>query len=125
VTHDGRLVLDLSNGNLRGANEPVEELVHHLTLEDPQTGRPITKWVVRQPSAGEQRDDLLMLYDEIDEERCVRRTTVHTRLHWYTRNELELMLERTGWRVADLYGDYDLSPYGDSSTRLLVVAAPA
>src|SRR5690242_9013044 len=28
VSHDGRLVLDVANGNLRGSNEPGEELVH-------------------------------------------------------------------------------------------------
>jgi SAM-dependent methyltransferase len=124
ITHDGRLVLDVANGNLRGANEPAEELLHDITAPDPETGRPITKFILRRPDVAEQVDDLLCFYDEQDERGYLRRTTVELHLHWFTRNELELLLVSSGWQIAELYGNYDLEPYGPASDRLLVVARP-
>ncbi|HET6319200.1 MAG TPA: class I SAM-dependent methyltransferase, partial [Chloroflexota bacterium] len=63
VTHDGRLVLDVANGNLRGANEPTEELLHDVTAPDPESGRPLTKFVLRRPNPADQVDNLLCFYD--------------------------------------------------------------
>jgi SAM-dependent methyltransferase len=114
ATHDARLVLDVSNGNLRGGSEPAEELVHHLTAES------ITKWVVRRTHPAEQLDELLCFYDELDDG-VVRRTLVEFKLRWFTRFELELLLEKGGWQVDELYGGYNLEPYGPTSDRLIVV----
>jgi SAM-dependent methyltransferase len=125
LTHDGRLVLDVANGNLRGAVEPPEELVHDLTRPDPETGRQITKFVLRRPRPAEQLDDLLFFYDEQDERGYLRRTTVELQLRWFTRIELELLLENAGWQVDELYGNYDFEPYGPTSDRLIVVARSA
>lgn len=125
VRHDGRLVLDVANGNLRGGQEPVEEVQRHLTAPDPDTGRPITKWAVRRSDPAEQLDELTFLYDEETAQGCLRRTTVQLRLRWFGRFELELLLERAGWQIAELYGSYGLEPYGAGSDRLLVVASPA
>lgn len=122
ATHDGRLILDVSNGNLRGGAEPPDELLHHLTAPDPDTGRTITKWVVRRPDPAEQLDELTFFYDELDEAGLVRRVIHSLRLRWFTRFELELLLEHAGWGVEELYGDYGFEPYGPTSERLIVVA---
>ncbi|MBV8717791.1 MAG: class I SAM-dependent methyltransferase [Chloroflexi bacterium] len=122
ATHDGRLVLDLANGNLRGAVEPAEELVHDLTQPDSDTGRPITKFVLRRPRPADQLDDLMFFYDEQDERGYLKRSMVELKLRWFTRFELELLLQSAGWQVDEVYGDYDLSPFGSESTRLIVVA---
>jgi SAM-dependent methyltransferase len=121
ATHDARLVLDVSNGNLRGGSEPAEELLHHLTAPDPDTRRPITKWVVRRPHVAEQLDELVCFYDELDQD-VVRRTMVELRLRWFTRFELELLLEKGGWHVDEVYGGYGLEPFGPNSDRLILVA---
>jgi SAM-dependent methyltransferase len=122
ATHDGRLILDVANGNMRGSSEPPEELLHDLTLPDPDTGRPITKFILRRPKPDEQLDELLFFYDEQDERGFLRRSMVELRLRWFTRFELELLLQTAGWEVDELYGNYDLEPYGPTSDRLLVVA---
>jgi SAM-dependent methyltransferase len=125
ATHDARLILDVANGNLRGGAEPASELLHDITAPDPKTGRPISKLAVRRPNPAEQLDELLYLYDEQDEHGYIRRTTVELRLRWFTRFELELLLERSGWRPSEVYGSYGLDPYGPMSDRLLVVSAAA
>jgi SAM-dependent methyltransferase len=122
ATHDGRLVLDLANGNLRGANEPGEELLHDLTLPDPDTGRPITKFILRRPRPSEQLDELMFFYDEQDERGYLRRSMVELKLRWFTRFELELLLQTAGWQMDEVYGDYDLTPFGGASDRLIVLA---
>jgi SAM-dependent methyltransferase len=122
ATHDGRLILDVSNGNLRGSSEPPEELLHDLTLPDPETGRPITKFILRRARPSEQLDELLFFYDEQDERSYLRRTSVELRLRWFTRFELELLLQNAGWQVEELYGNYNMEPYGADSDRLLIVA---
>jgi len=123
ATHNGRLVLDLANGNQRGSNEPAEELLHDLTLPDPETGRPITKFVLRRPRPSEQLDELMFFYDEQDERGYLRRSQVELRLRWFTRFELELLLETAGWRADEVYGNYDLEQFGPASDRLIVVAS--
>jgi SAM-dependent methyltransferase len=122
ATHDGRLILDLSNGNVRGASEPGEELAHDLTMPDPETGRPITKFILRRVRPAEQLDELMFFYDEQDERGYLRRSMVELKLRWFTRFELELLLQSAGWQVDEVYGNYDLEPFGPESDRLLVVA---
>jgi SAM-dependent methyltransferase len=124
ATHDGRLILDVANGNLRGAIER-EELVHDLTQPDPETGRPITKFVLRRPQPDEQLDELMFFYDEQDERGYLKRFSIELKLRWFTRFELELLLDNAGWRIEELYGSYDLEPYGPSSERIILVARPA
>jgi SAM-dependent methyltransferase len=123
TSHDGRLVLDVANGNLRGANEAPEELIHDLTMPDPETGRPISKFVLRRPRPSEQVDELMFFYDEQDERGYLRRSMVELKLRWFTRFELELLLQTAGWHVDELYGDYGLDDFGPESDRLIVVAS--
>src|SRR3954465_5020563 len=52
----GLLILDLSNGNGRGA-EPTDELVLQFDGTDPETGRPLSKGTARSPDPGEQADN--------------------------------------------------------------------
>ncbi len=124
VTHDGRLVVDVSNGNLRGACDPAEELLRHVVAPHPDTGRTVTKWVIRRPDPSAQMDDLTFLYDEEEADGRLTRTTIEMKLRWLTHFELEWLLEASGWVADELYGGYDLSPYGPDSERLLVVARP-
>ena len=125
ATHDARLVLDLANGNLRGGALEREELVHDLTEADPETGRPITKFVLRRPRPDLQRDELTFFYDEQNEEGYLRRSSVSLALRWFTRFELELLLERGGWQVEEVYGSYDLDAYGPESERLITISRQA
>ena len=122
ATHDARLIIDLANGNLRGASDPPEELLHDLTMPDPESGRPITKFVLRRARPAEELDELMFFYDEQDARGFLKRSMVELKLRWFTRFELELLLQSAGWHPDEVYGDYDLTPFGPSSERLIVVA---
>src|SRR4051794_40354570 len=120
----GLLVLDVSNGNGRGA-EPTDELVLQYDGTDPDSGRPLSKWTARSTDHGEQVDHYTYFYDTIEEDGLVRRSTVRLDLRYFGRFELELLLQQADLVPETFYGSYDLAPYAASSERLIAVAARA
>ncbi|MCC6417547.1 MAG: class I SAM-dependent methyltransferase [Gemmataceae bacterium] len=118
----GLLVLDVSNGNGRGT-EPPDELVLQYEGTDPTTGLPLSKWTARSTDHGEQVDHYTYFYDEVGEDRIVRRSTVRLDLRYFGRYELELLLVQAGLAPEAFYGSYDLAPYAAGSDRLIAVAA--
>jgi SAM-dependent methyltransferase len=118
----GLLVMDLSNGNGRGA-EPTDELVLQYDGFDPETGRPLSKWTARSTDHGEQVDHYTYFYDRVDEDGLVRRLVVRLDLRYFGRYELELLLRQAGFAPETFYGSYDLAPYAAGSERLIAVAA--
>jgi SAM-dependent methyltransferase len=117
---NGLLVLDVGNGNRRGG-EPAEETSLQV-VESAPPGPPLTKLVLRRTDPAEQLDRLLHLYDEPGPDGAIQRTAVELTLRYFTRFELELLLERAGFFVEALFGDYDLSPFSSDSERLIALA---
>jgi SAM-dependent methyltransferase len=115
------LAIDVANGNLRGG-EAAEETVLHTADLDPAGDRALVKWVVRRTDHAEQLDRLLYLYDESGPDGAVHRSATELELRYFTCFELELLLERAGFFVEAVFGDYDLTPYGPDSQRLIAVA---
>jgi SAM-dependent methyltransferase len=120
----GLLILDLSNGNGRGA-EPTDELVLQFEGTDPLTGRPLSKWTARATDHGEQVDHYTYFYDEVGEDRAVRRSIIRLDLRYFGRFELELLLHQADLVPEAFYGSYDLAPFASGSERLIAVAARA
>jgi SAM-dependent methyltransferase len=118
---DGLLAVDVANGNLRGG-EAAEETVLQARGSLDEAGRQLVKWVVRRTDHAAQLDQLLNLYDETGPDGIVKRTSVEIRLRYFTRFELELLLEREGFVVEAFFGDYDLTPFGPHSPRLIALA---
>jgi SAM-dependent methyltransferase len=118
----GLLVIDVSNGNGRGA-EPTDELVLQYDGFDPETGLPLSKWTARSTDHGEQVDHYTYFYDQVGEDGLVRRSVVRLNLRYFGRFELELLLQQAGLEPEMFYGSYDLVPYAAGSERLIVVAA--
>ncbi len=118
----GLLILDVSNGNGRGA-EPTDELVLQYDGTDPVTGNPLSKWTARSTDHGEQIDHYTYFYDETGDDRLVRRSTVRLDLRYFGRYELELLLLQADLIPETFYGSYDLAPYAAGCERLIAVAA--
>lgn len=62
------------------------------------------------------------LYDSTASDGGLQRTIVPLTLRYTFPGEMRLLLERCGFTVTHLYGDYDRSPYADGAPRLLVLA---
>jgi SAM-dependent methyltransferase len=122
LTPSGLLILDLSNGNGRGA-EPTDELVLQYEGRDPASDLPLSKWTARSTDHGEQVDHYTYFYDEVGLDRVVRRSTVRLDLRYFGRYELELLLRHADLVPEAFYGSYDLAPFAAGSERLIAVAA--
>ena len=69
-----------------------------------------------------QQAEILYIYDATGSDGVVRRLNVPITLRYVFPGEMRLLLERTGFALKHLYGDYDGSDFGDDSPRMLVVA---
>lgn len=69
-----------------------------------------------------QRAEILYFYDAVGAGGGLSRLTVPLTLHYVFPGEMRLLLERCGFALKHLYGDYDLSPFDDDAPRMLVVA---
>ena len=56
---------------------------------------------------------------------AARRLTETLRLRYVFRYELEHLLYRAGYRIVEMYGDYDPSPFADGSPAMIAVAEPS
>lgn len=90
------------------------------TRHDPESGRAVTK--LSSSRANVDQVDFRWWFDELDEEGHITRWQRATTLHYMYRREAELLFAEAGFVIDALHGDYDGSPAGGSSPRLLVVA---
>jgi len=70
-----------------------------------------------EQAAGE---DVTRLTEEVGA--TLRRVTATVDLRFSTRYEMEGLLREAGLELHQLYGDFDLSSYGDESEYLITVA---
>jgi SAM-dependent methyltransferase len=62
------------------------------------------------------------LYDSTAPDGVMQRTIVPLTLRYTFPGEMRLLLERCGFALTHLYGDYDRAPFADGAPRLLVLA---
>jgi hypothetical protein len=64
------------------------------------------------------------IYDEMTEDGVLKRTIAPTVFRYYFPYEMQLLLQLTGFRVEQVYGDTEGSPFEDGSPRMIVMAVP-
>ncbi len=125
LTPGGLLILDLFPPHpdiLAGYDG---RLVHAATFRDPDTGERIDKFSVSTLDAAEQRIDTTFFYDRLRASGTVERVAAPFALRYIGRFELELLLERADFTGLQLYGSYELAPFGADSERMIAVATRA
>lgn len=123
LSADGVLALDLPNPLEAFAAEDSTALVLERVFEDPSTGETVMQQSVASLDRAAQLMDVTWIYDRVAANGSVTRTVVPLVLRYTFLAEMELLLERAGLRLRDVYGDYDFGPYQETSSRMLVVAA--
>ncbi len=120
----GLLVVDLVNPSPEWLAAADGALVHQTTAPFPGPESPVqlSKFVARSSAFDTQTERLLLIYDLVDERGAVTRHSYQVSLRYLFRYEAELLLVETGFRLRDLYGDYDLEGYQASSPRMILVA---
>jgi len=117
----GLLAIDLFNPDPRALAEQHGALAldKTFTLAD---GTSVQKFVAQHVDMAAQTSHVTFIYDEIDAEGRVRRSTLPFSMRWLYRYELEHLLARAGFALDGLYGSYELDDYNAESELLLAVA---
>lgn len=118
----GRLIIDLPAGDELAHQDPDARLTLERTLLDPDTNHRVMKWVASRVDWTTQRQEVTYVYDELLDDGSVRRTVAPMTLRHIFRYELMLLLDKAGYHLEALYGDYDLSPYDEGGPRMIAVA---
>lgn len=118
----GLLFIDLFNPDLPRllAVNGLQELADQW--EDQATGAQLIKWSVRTVNWAEQIQETIFIYEEIFPDGRVHRTPCPFTLRFLWRSEAELLLEKAGFRVAEVWGDFDGNPYDMHSEHLILLA---
>ena len=121
LRRQGRLLIDLFNPDIARLIQVdgVVELADHWHSD---SGAQVLKWSVRRLDLAEQLQETLFIYEEIAPDGTVRRTACPFTLRFLWRNEAELMLAAAGFELEAVWGDFDASPYGSDSERLILLA---
>jgi SAM-dependent methyltransferase len=101
-----------------GAANP---LLHDWTRPDPETGELVQKFISMEPDPARMTRRITYIYDRL-RAGTVNRLVFQAELRYSTHTEIESLLQDAGLRVTHLYGDYDLSPPGQDTEHLIVVA---
>ncbi len=114
-------VVDISNSDARYMEELSGQMLHQGSWQD-EDETYLTHFV--SPASATQRHllELTHFYDRHSRGGPVHRTIVTTSLYLFERSEMELLLERAGFVVKDVYGDHDMGPYTLESPRMIFVA---
>jgi SAM-dependent methyltransferase len=116
------LALDMTNpGEAYGAQET------GLTLERTfaDGDRTVQQFASVALDRAAQLARITWLYDSTAPDGGLQRTIVPLTLRYTFPGEMRLLLERTGFTLTHLYGDYDRSPYAEGAPRMIVQATAA
>lgn len=123
---NGRLFIDLANPT-HIANTPEDALISlENVLTDPETGEIVVHLASNRLDTITQTLHITWIYDvSAASGGPVQRTVATGVYHYRYPHQLELLLQEAGFKLLHLWGDYDQSPYDESSERLLIVASQA
>jgi SAM-dependent methyltransferase len=121
LTPNGRAVIDLVNIGA-AVDQPQGLPVLQKSGPDEEIGAHVTKWMVQGIRWATQELVLASFYDVTWDDGVLTRLTEEATLRFYTRFEIDLLLDRAGLEVEEFAGDYDGSAFVDGSPRLIVVA---
>jgi SAM-dependent methyltransferase len=117
----GMLLIDVLNPT----PETLRSLDHALSHEGVwymTDGTRVDKFAARRVAAAAQTIATELWYDLTGADGSIRRIATSMPMRYLHRSELELMLELAGFAEWQVYGGYDLEPFGDQSERLIVAA---
>lgn len=114
----GLLVLSVFNPDL---SRP-EEVVKHMGTKVTEEGEIISRFESQVFDHARQTTTVHYFYDISRQDRPIRRVTSTFTLRYMFNKEMSELLERCGFDVLEIYGDYDLTPFKKNSELMIFVA---
>lgn len=122
---DGRLIFNIFVPDPQMLVEDEDAAFHLRDVTDPDTGRTSVVWQQTRVDSFNQVLSVRLIVDEIDQEGAVgKRFYRDYQIRYAHRIEILHLLERCGFEVVDLYGDFDYSPFDEDSGEMVWVAKP-
>ena len=118
---DGMLVLDLMNPfvlNLAGDPNPKP----FFTRRNPATGNQYTRFAAMGPVQVDQKQKLFGWYDEIEKDGRIKRSVYEMSWRLIFRYEIELMLEKAGFKIENVWGGHRNEEFIPSSRKMFIEA---
>ena len=118
----GRLLVDLFNPDIPhlAAISGVQELADRW--EDAERGATVLKWSVRRLDVARQLQETTFIYESVFADGRVEKTVLPFLLRFLWPSEGALLLEKAGFRVEEVWGDFDGHEYDSESERLIFLA---
>ena len=121
----GRLIFNVFVPDVNMLVQEGDVPYHLRDVTDSETGRRLVLWQQSSYDHYNQIASVRIIVEELDDSGAVdRRTYKDFQLRYAHRWEIEHLLTRCGYEVLDLFGDFDRSPFDESSTEMVWVARP-
>ena len=121
----GRLVFDIFVPDLEMLTDDGSTPFHFRDVPHPETGRRLVLWHQNRFDNHSQVNSARTIVEEVDETgQVVRRVYRDFQIRYIHRYEAQHLLELCGFRVLELYGDFDRQPLDEDSTEMVWVATP-
>ena len=122
---EGRLIFNIFVPDPQMLVEDEDAAFHLRDVTDPETGRTFVLWQQTRVDNYNQVLSIRLIVDEIDQEGTVgNRFYSDYQIRYAHRIEVLHLLERCGYEVVDLYGDFEYSPFDEESGEMVWVAKP-
>ena len=124
LAEDGLLVVDLFNPDMEEMARSDKQLIHAWTRLD-ERGVKVSKFVSQTPDFANQLQHIAFFYDETGAHGETKRTIAPFTQRYLFRFEMELLLEKCGFKLENLFGSYDLDDCESDSENMIFVARRA
>jgi hypothetical protein len=120
---DGTLFIDPINPTRVDQTPNDGTLTLERKLVDPETGDVVLQMASNRIDAETQVLQITWIFDTVPAiGGALRRAIAEATYYYLFPHQLEMLLEEAGFRLESLAGDYDASPFGEESERLLLLA---
>lgn len=118
---DGRFIVDIFSPNfeLCAVKEPKMQFLQHYYV--PELQKVVVQWEYAKRDMAKQIIDVDFLYEEYDSDGNVTKKTRSLKTSLIFRYEMEYLLEKNGFEVLNVYGNYDRSPFSEESPQIICV----
>lgn len=115
------LAIDLFNPDL-AVYDSAGRMFYERTMSDEPAHSSVVKMVSTGVDRGAQVNRLTFYYDETGPDGSVRRTIAPITQRFLYRHEMEHLLQRTGFSIQEVLGDFRMKPFAPDSAKMIFVA---
>jgi SAM-dependent methyltransferase len=115
----GLFIVDIVNPEEKESYPADGRLEYDGAAYDPQRHSTIHTFLSTLALPADQQRQYHYFFDETQADGTLKRTVARLTLRYTYRYELQLLLERAGFVIEDLYGSYDFEEYGPGSSKLI------